>query len=255
MGAKLMSQYNITQAELIERSDDKEKALLAGESVVEVVPTAGGNGKVRNNGFTDDLAHAMHVFFDCKSYSVARAYSIEWVFYGVASNTAAAAMAFEMAYNLTLGWALEKKGPSVKHSYTMGVSAGLLQTARIEKKEELRKAEEAEAKALVQRSAEERAQRQKEIERLDLQVNALLWGIFFHANHLSRFRNPNRKKRRRRRRRSRQSKLQQGVLLLKTIMKQTLARMPNPTPTLNPTMTLERKLISWKMMKWISTPS
>lgn len=173
MGAKLMSQYNVTQAELIERSDDKEKALLAGESVVEIIATTGRNGKVRNDGFTGDLVHAMQVFFDCKCYSMATAHSIEWVFYGVASNTAAAAMAFEMAHNLIKGWALEKIGVSIKYSYTMGASAGLLQTARKGKKEELRIAEEAEAATTAKRSEEERAQRRREIERLTIQVRSL----------------------------------------------------------------------------------
>jgi hypothetical protein len=172
MGAKLMSQYNVTQAELIERADDKEKALLAGESVVEIIATTGRSGKVRKYGFTGDLALAMQVFFDCKCYSTARARSIEWTFYGVASNTAAAVMAFEMAHNLIQGWALEKKGIAVKHSYTLGVSAGLLQTARKEKKEELRIAQEAEAKTTAECSEEERAQRHREIERLRSQVSS-----------------------------------------------------------------------------------
>lgn len=172
MGAKLMSQYNVTQAELIERTDDKEKALLAGQSVVEIIATTGRSGKVRKYGFTCDLAYAMQVFFDCKCYSVARARSIEWTFYGIASNTAAAAMAFEMAHNLIQGWALEKKGISIKHSYTLGVSAGLLRTARKEKKEELRIAEKAEAETTAKRSEEEKAQCLRDIERLRSQVGS-----------------------------------------------------------------------------------
>lgn len=172
MGAKLMSQYNVTQAELIERTDDKEKALLAGESVVEIIATTGRSGKVRNYGFTDDLTHAMRVFFDCKCYSMAGACSIEWTFYGVASNTAAAAMAFEMAHNLIQGWALKKKGVAIKHSYTLGVSAGFLRTARKEKKKELRIAQEAEAETTAKRSEEEQAQRRRKIERLTSQVRS-----------------------------------------------------------------------------------
>jgi hypothetical protein len=48
----------------------------------------------------------MEVFFDCKSYSTARPWSIEWTFYGIAPNTVAAAIAFEMAHNLILEWVL-----------------------------------------------------------------------------------------------------------------------------------------------------
>jgi len=47
----------------------------------------------------------MQIFFDCKSYSTRKYTSVEWTFYGIAENTIAAAMAFEMAYNLIIEWA------------------------------------------------------------------------------------------------------------------------------------------------------
>ena len=49
----------------------------------------------------------------------------EWTFYGIANNTEAAAMTFEMAYNLILKSSMLKNGASTKHSYSMGVADGL----------------------------------------------------------------------------------------------------------------------------------
>jgi hypothetical protein len=77
-----------------------DESPVGGESVVAVTPVEGK--AVLNYGFTRTLAHAMGVFFDCKSYHGTRIRSQEYVFYGIANNTASAAMAFEICYNLII---------------------------------------------------------------------------------------------------------------------------------------------------------
>jgi hypothetical protein len=131
-------------------------------------------GNVFNLGFTGTLASAMCVFFDCKCYSTGKPSSFEWTFYGIASNTAAAAMAFEMTYNLILNWSMLKKGRSIKSSYNTGVADGLYDLAQEEKREEMMKAMEKEAEIMTKCLVEEQSQRQKEIDRLNFQVSTLL---------------------------------------------------------------------------------
>lgn len=129
MAAKLMKEHNLTEAETFAASgtfqDEKPRA---GESVVSVTRYDGK--KAVNFAFTGSLAHAMNAFFDCKSYHQARGMSHQHVFYGIPKNTAAAAMAFEMCYNLILHWSMEKVGISARHSYGMGVAYGLYELAK-----------------------------------------------------------------------------------------------------------------------------
>jgi hypothetical protein len=171
MGSKLMSQYNVTQAEAFEQSNDEDQAQHGGQSVVAITATDNSHGRVQNYGFTNTLASAMCVFFDCKSYSTARSTSFEWTFYGIASNTAAAAMAFEMTYNLILAWSMLKKGISTRHSYCKGIADGLYHLAKEEKNEEMKKAKEKEAEDMKKHLEEEQFQRQREIDRLNFQVS------------------------------------------------------------------------------------
>ncbi len=72
-------------------------------------------------------------------------------FYSIASNTAAAEMAFEMAYNLILKWSLLKNGNSSKHSYSTGVADPLYHLAWEEKREEMTKAREKETEIMAKR--------------------------------------------------------------------------------------------------------
>lgn len=170
MASALMARYNVTQAEVFEQEDEHDKSRLGGESVVTII-TSKGDGKVLNYAFTGSLATAMNEFFDCKSFSVARGSSLDWTFYGISSNTAVAAMAFEMAYNLILTWSLSKKGVSVRHSYCLGVAKGLYEIAREEKRVEREKAKEREAARLAEAQKSEQTERQREIDRLNFQVS------------------------------------------------------------------------------------
>jgi hypothetical protein len=104
MAHKLMSQYYVTQGEAFERNDETDHSQHGGKSVVAVTSTKSSRNVVQQ-GFTNDLADAMCIFFDCESYSCRFQTSVQWTFYGISSNTAAAAMAFEMTYNLILDWA------------------------------------------------------------------------------------------------------------------------------------------------------
>lgn len=170
MGSKLMAQHNITQAQAFEKEKEGDQAQLGGESVVAI--TTVKNGKmVRNLAFTGSLAIAMEIFFDCKSYSTARRASIDWTFYGITTNTAAAAMAFEMAFNLTLNWASMKKGGSTRHSYCLGVAEGLIKLAKDEKAKEKQEARENEESEIMAAEKLEQARRAREVDRLDFQVH------------------------------------------------------------------------------------
>jgi hypothetical protein len=169
MGSKLMSQYNVTQAEAFEDINNEDRAQHGGHSIVAI--TATDDGKVKNYAFTAELASAICVFFDCKVYSTELWFSHEWTFYGIASNTAAAAIAFEMTYNLIFHWSMPKKGASPNNSYSRGVADGLYDLALEEKREEMRKTRENEAEALAKLIGEEQSARQIEIDRLNFQVS------------------------------------------------------------------------------------
>jgi hypothetical protein len=69
-----------------------------------------------------DVANAIGILFDCKYYTVRQPRSLEYVFYGVITNTGAAAAGFEMAHNLIQEWTRYKT--NVKRSYTLGCAAG-----------------------------------------------------------------------------------------------------------------------------------
>lgn len=170
MGLLLMGQHNITQAQVFEKDKENDKVRLGGESVVKIISANNNDRKVLNLAFASPLATAMRIFFDCKCYSINQQASIGWTFYGIATNTAAAAMSFEMAFNLILHWASSKKGISTRHSYCLGVANGLITIAEIEKAEERKKSKESEMseKSAAEESAQ--AQRAREIDRLNFQV-------------------------------------------------------------------------------------
>ena len=140
MSARLMAQYNVTQADFMAKAtNDEDLAQIGGESVVAITTT---KSRLVKQAWVSNIAWAMSNLFDCSKYSTARATSIEWTFYGIAANTVPAAMAFEMAHNLTLEWAREKQG--AKHDYCMGIGDGLVKIVRDEKKAQEKQAKEAE---------------------------------------------------------------------------------------------------------------
>ncbi|KAJ5144267.1 hypothetical protein N7526_001775 [Penicillium atrosanguineum] len=109
---KLMSDHNVNQADLMANDERSNKASYGGRSIVRIEKVAGLSRRVVKEAFVEIVAKAMCTFFDCKSFSTDFGISVEWSFFGIASNTVAAAVAFEMAHNLILEWAC---------AYPMGV--------------------------------------------------------------------------------------------------------------------------------------
>lgn len=166
MGARLMTQYNITQADLAHHIDQEGKSLQGGASVVKITSPIQLYKKVIKHGFTIDLAAAMEVAFDCKHYSTAKLRSIDFTFYGIATNTIVAATSFVSCYNLILDRAKVRTVSRTKHSYMMGFAQGLLPGARKEKERELKGARQCESEALAARLKKERAQLRAEHQRI-----------------------------------------------------------------------------------------
>jgi uncharacterized protein DUF2786 len=166
IASRLMQQHNVTQADILAHESQEVQQQYAGQSVVTISRADGSDAKVNNQGYVSDLSHAMITFFDCKSYSTSTNNGIEWTFYGIVKNTAAAAMAFEMAYNLIAEWARPYKGVGSKNSYCMGISEEFYSIAKAEKRAERRQAEEAEREELLAHVGQEELQRQAEIDRL-----------------------------------------------------------------------------------------
>jgi hypothetical protein len=117
--------------------------------------------------FVNTVALAMGIFFNCKSYSTRLTRSIDWTFYGIAENTATAAIAFEIAHNKILEWACAHKGISTSFSYCRGVADGLLSMAREERENEREEVRRKELETLAAREREEKLQRQRELKRLN----------------------------------------------------------------------------------------
>jgi hypothetical protein len=169
MSSRLMAQYNVTQADVLAQATDSgEQKQYAGQSTVSISSTKDRYARAISQTWVHGVASAMMMFFDCNSYSTALEFSIEWTFYGIAPNTAAAAIAFEMAHNLILEWARAKKG--AVNSYCLGVANGLREMAREEKRQEEHEAKKREQEALSVRLQQEQLERQKELDRLQADV-------------------------------------------------------------------------------------
>lgn len=143
----------------------------AGESIVALTraeesknPDRTAKKGVEKQGWVAQLAYAMSTFFDCKSYSRKKAYSIDIVFYVLAPNTVAAAHAFEMTFNLTSEWARNVKSQgnakSAKYAYCLGIAPSLAHMADAEKVAEAELARDPEAE-LDEASMEEEEERLK----------------------------------------------------------------------------------------------
>lgn len=131
-----MTEHNLTRADLIANDSKEFKAHHGGKSTVRIEKIAGSPKRVTREAFVERLAAAMCIFFDCKSYSSDFGIYIDWTFFGIASNTIAAAMAFEMVHNLILDWACHYKGGPSAFSYQIGVADGLRRMANHEKQNE-----------------------------------------------------------------------------------------------------------------------
>ena len=155
LSTRLMQQYNVTQADLLERATNEDNyAAMGGQSTVAISRAKDDGLRVTHQTWVDDVGAAMDIFFDCSHYTTARLTSVDWTYYGPAANTVPAAMAFEMAHNLALEWARTKGGD--KNSYCFGIGAGLVRQAREEKTLEKKRAEEREREQREQREEIER---------------------------------------------------------------------------------------------------
>ncbi|EEA25039.1 hypothetical protein PMAA_090040 [Talaromyces marneffei ATCC 18224] len=81
-------------------------------------------------------------------------------------NTIAAAMSFEMAYNLVAEWARPYRGVGAKNSYYRGVSEELYRMSQEEKVEQELQAKQAESEAIAARVKHEEDERQKQLDQL-----------------------------------------------------------------------------------------
>ncbi|KAH1592298.1 hypothetical protein V6Z88_003737 [Aspergillus fumigatus] len=158
---KMMTQYNVTQADLLASEPDKSKAQYVGRSVVSIRHTDSSK-RVTKESFVGKVATAMCTFFDCKCFSTDYGSSIRWTFYGIAENTVAAASAFEMAHNKILDWACSYKGGSPTFSYRIGVADGLVAMANRKKKRELEEVRRKELDVVAARAAG----RQQQLDRI-----------------------------------------------------------------------------------------
>jgi hypothetical protein len=108
----------------------------------------------------------MERFFDCKSYSTTNYSTLELTFYGITENTVAAAMSFEMAYNLIAEWARPYKGVGSKNSNSLGISDELNRMAKKEKAAEEVQAKKAERDSIAAKGKQGEAERQAQLGRL-----------------------------------------------------------------------------------------
>jgi hypothetical protein len=167
LASRLMGQYNVSQAEVLAHETPDTQKQYAGQSVVSIRRVDDDRTKsVRHQGYVDGICRAMVDFFDCKSYTTATSSSLDITFYGIAENTVAASMSFEMAYNLIADWALSYKGVGRRNSYCLGVSAGLRKQAKNKRNVEEAEAQRAELDAIAVKVKQEEAERQAQLSRL-----------------------------------------------------------------------------------------
>jgi hypothetical protein len=142
MASRLMKQFNITNADLVEeKADCDDLASLGGQSTVTIVRSRDDGKRITHHVWVDSLGSAMVTLFDCKWYTMQRNQSYDITFYGIPTNTVGAAMSFELCYNLILEWARSKDGKVAKSSYCLGMGDGLYRLAISEKEAEDRAAE------------------------------------------------------------------------------------------------------------------
>ncbi|KAJ5185259.1 hypothetical protein N7472_010099 [Penicillium cf. griseofulvum] len=165
---KLMSQHNVSQADLMAFDDNGSKAHFGGRSIVSITNTTGLSKRVMKEAFVEKVARAMSTFFDCKHFSTDYKTHVHWTFFGIASNTAAAAMSFEMAHNNILEWACAYKGGTPTFSYRLGAADGLVAMANREKERELHQVQRKEIDLVSAKQREEAKERQRQIDRLRL---------------------------------------------------------------------------------------
>ena len=162
---RLMVQHHITEGEIFaEVMNPVVRNLVGGESTVRIVSTKGDSRKVIQETWVLFVSRAITTFVDCKSYTTLKPSALVWIFYGIAENTRAAAIAFEMVHNLVIEWARGKK--RAKNSYCLGIANGLCQIAKDEKKQAKQEAKKREKEITSARLNQEARDRQHELNRL-----------------------------------------------------------------------------------------
>ncbi|KAK3721486.1 hypothetical protein LTR37_003042 [Vermiconidia calcicola] len=131
VASQWMAKLNVSQAHILSHKPSSARLQHVGKSVVSLLRTDGDRSKYHATPYRS---------------------SQEITFFGIAENTVAAAMAFEMVYNLIAEWARAHKGGGGKNSYYLGISDELLEDARKRKADEEHQAKEDEQKASAARA-------------------------------------------------------------------------------------------------------
>lgn len=168
IATRLMSQHNVTQAELIDNEKLSEREQRGGLSLVKISPSKEGGHPV-NWAWADEVVSAVTKLFDCDAFHTQSAHFLEWKFYGIAENTAFAAISFAVNHNLILHWADAFTTVQGRNSYCLGVANGLRRLAKEERLNMENAARENEQKGMAARIREEELERQKAIARLSEQ--------------------------------------------------------------------------------------
>lgn len=169
----LMAKLNITRAEVLAHNPDGQKD-FAGQSTLTIERRDGNTTlPVLLTSWASRLCFAMTRFFSIKSYTTKiymkhqkKTAYVRVTFYGIAENSATAASAYEMVFNLLGHWALAYKGISSRNSYCLGVCYALEDLAESERKEEEKAAALAEETEMARRVEQEKVDRQAELDRL-----------------------------------------------------------------------------------------
>ncbi|KFZ16717.1 hypothetical protein V501_02089 [Pseudogymnoascus sp. VKM F-4519 (FW-2642)] len=168
MASRLMARYNVSQAEVLAHEPESTQKQYGGQSEVQLLRSDGDKSKsIRHQNYVKTLCWAMTTFFDCKSFSTRYRSSLVLTFYGIAENTVAAALGFEMVFNLAGEWARPYKGIGRKNSYSLGVCEEMFRMAKQKKKDELAEAKKAEEEATEAKVRQDEAERQAHLDRLN----------------------------------------------------------------------------------------
>lgn len=166
MAAKIMEQYQISQADIIIHEDASQRERRGGMSAVDVWP-ATADGRVFTPGWVDWLLNAVETFFNCRHFTERKSNKVTWTFYGISECTVSAAIAAEALHNQIVDWSERFTGIQARNSYCLGVADGLLSLSRDEKKIAEGQAREFEEQALAAKIREEEAQDVDRLSRLN----------------------------------------------------------------------------------------
>lgn len=122
---KLISQHNVSQADVMDNDDNTSKARYGGRSIVSITKLGGSSERVTTEAFAWKVARAMCIMFDCKFFTTDYCQYVHWTFFGIADNTVAAAVGFEMSHNKILEWACSLKAALLPSATALAWQMGL----------------------------------------------------------------------------------------------------------------------------------